>query len=61
MSFNTTSPHSRSLFNEERGMPLVQPPATTSPYHQALAFTAANAHAGERAGAPYCDRNCRIV
>ncbi|KAJ9066134.1 hypothetical protein DSO57_1012534 [Entomophthora muscae] len=34
-------------------MPLVQSPATASPYHQAPAFTAANAHAGERAGAPY--------
>ncbi|KAJ9079953.1 hypothetical protein DSO57_1030234 [Entomophthora muscae] len=53
MSYNTNSPHPRGPFNEEGGMPLVQSPATASPYHQAPAFTAANAHAGERAGALY--------
>ncbi|KAJ9059070.1 hypothetical protein DSO57_1006202 [Entomophthora muscae] len=45
--------HTHGPFNEEGGMPLVQSPATASPYHQAAAFTAANAHAGKRAGAPY--------
>ncbi|KAJ9052177.1 hypothetical protein DSO57_1039747 [Entomophthora muscae] len=53
MSYNTTSPHLCGPFNEEGGMPLVQSPATASPYHQAPTFTAAIAHAGERAGALY--------
>ncbi|KAJ9072256.1 hypothetical protein DSO57_1029484 [Entomophthora muscae] len=53
MSFRINSPHPHSSFNEEVGMPLAQPSATAFPYHQAPAFTAANVHAGERAGSPY--------
>ncbi|KAJ9049047.1 hypothetical protein DSO57_1028661 [Entomophthora muscae] len=53
MSFHTNSPHPCGSLNEKGGMPLTEPSTAASPYHQATAFTAANAHAGERSGATY--------
>ncbi|KAJ9076910.1 hypothetical protein DSO57_1021764 [Entomophthora muscae] len=45
MSFHSNSPHPCGSFYEEGGQPLDE--------SSAPAFTAANTHTGERAGAPY--------